>query len=277
MRKLAFSILLAACSSSEPKLPSATFTPHLDSQETSVACGADFTFSGTATTLRYGYTYDNAGRLVAGTGTWSPSAVVDSFAYTYAGNNFDSYVWTSGWDGSQETVDVGYDASDNLVAYAWSYSDGTNTDAWTYAYSSFIGPNQPTHEDITHGDDPAHFYDFTYDADNRLVQATPDVGSPWTWTYDDAALTVTADLNNGEIHGVQTYDADYRPLSETWGGTHPDVVDQSTTYAWDDDRLLTIASTYGTDSQLETLRYDCAAARTNAGVMQRVMKPSRLH
>ena len=48
MRKLAFSILLAACSSSEPKLPSATFTPHLDSQETSVACGADIAYNGRA-------------------------------------------------------------------------------------------------------------------------------------------------------------------------------------------------------------------------------------
>jgi YD repeat-containing protein len=278
MRKLAFSILLAACSSSEPKLPSATFTPHLDSQETSVACGADIAYNGSPTwDLRYAYNYDSAGRLVAGTGTWANAQAVDTFAYSYSGNNFTGYVYTSGWDGSQEAVDAAYDADDNLVDYTWSYSDGTTSDAWNYTYSGFIGPNQPSREDINHAGDPSHFYTFVYDANNRLVQAIPDVGQNWTWTYDDTALTITADLGNGDIHGVQTYDADFRPLSETWGGTNPDVVDQSTTYAWDDDRLLDVSYVYGDQSQISTMRYDCSAARTNAGVMHRVLKPSRLH
>jgi YD repeat-containing protein len=274
MKKLAFSILLAACSASDPKLPSASFTPHLDSQDTSVACGADIAYNGSPTwDLRYAYNYDSAGRLVAGTGTWANATAVDTFSYSYSGNNFTGYVYTSGWDGSQEAVDAAYDADDNLVDYTWSYSDGTNSDAWAYAYSGFLGPNQPSREDIHHGTDPAHFYNFVYDADGRLVQANPDVGSPWTWTYDDANLTVTSDLNNGEIHGVQTYDTSFRPLTETWGGTNPDVVPQSTSYTWDADRLLSIASSYGSDTSATTMRYDCSAARTNRGLMTKVMKP----
>jgi YD repeat-containing protein len=274
MRKLVFSILLAACSS-EPKLPSATFTPHLDSQETSVACGADLAWNGNPTwDLRYAYNYDAAGRLVAGTGTWAQGNAVDTFSYSYAGDNFAGYVYTSGWDGSQEAVDAAYDADDNLTAYTWSYTDGTNSDAWTYAYSGFIGPNQPTREDILHASDPSFGYSFVYDADNRLVEAVPDSGPSWTWAYDDTALTVTTDYNSGAVHGVEAYDADFRPLSETWTGTDPDMVDSSSTYAWDDDRLLTVTSTYGDDSQITTMRYDCSAARLGQGIRTRLVKPS---
>lgn len=276
MRTFIFSVLLVGCSASEPKLPSATFTPHLESRQASVACGADVAYNGNATwDLRYAYTYDSGGRLVAGSGTWAApnSNVVDTFAYTYAGDNFTGYVYTSGWDGSQEAIDVDYDAADNMTNYTWSYNDGTNTDAWSYAYSQFVGPNQPMHEDITHGSDPAHFYNFVYDADHRLVQAVPDSGDTWSWTYDDAARTITADLGNGAIHGVSTYTADFYPLSETWGGTNPDVVPSSTSYTWDTDRLISTAYTYGSDSSITTERYDCTAARLGKGVMTRVVTP----
>src|ERR1041385_7684033 len=206
MKKLVFTALLAGCtgSSSSSKLPSAAFTPHLESQETSVACGADIAHNGNPSwDLRYAYNYDSAGFLVAGTGTWaSDPTKIDTFAYTYANNDFESYVYTSGWDGSQETADAQYDAANNLVGYTWGYSDGANSDSRSYAYSNFIGANQPTREEILDASDPTLGYTLAYDADNRLVSATPDSGPqfPWTWTYDEAALPVPADAGNGAIH-----------------------------------------------------------------------------
>lgn len=268
MRKLAL-VLLVGCSSPEHKLPTATFTPHIASQETSVACGEDVAFNGDASwDLRYAFDYDSDGRLASGTGTWANATAVDTFAYTYAGDNFTSYLYTSGWDNSQESVDATYDASNNMVGYSWSYAG----DTWSYAYSNFLGANQPAREDVIHAADPAFGYDLAYDSSNRLISAVPTTGPTWTWTYDDAALTITADAGNGAFHGVYTYDSDDKPLSETWGGTDPQATPSSTTYSWDADKLLTIASTYGTDSQLSTLRYDCTAARKAAGQTTHVIK-----
>lgn len=269
MRKLVF-VLLIGCSSSEHKLPTATFTPHLTAQDASVACGEDVAFNGNATwDLRYAFAYDSEGRLSSGTGTWAHATAVDTFAYTYAGENFASYAYTSGWDNSQETVDATYDAANNMVGYAWSYAG----DTWSYAFSSFVGANQPAREDVIHGSDPAFGYDLAYDANHRLISAVPTTGPTWTWTYDDAAGTITADAGNGDIHGVYTYDSDDKPLSEVWTGTDPQMVDSSNVYAWDADRLLTITSTYGTDSQVSTMRYDCTAARMASGHTTHVIKP----
>lgn len=269
MRKLVF-VLLVGCSSPEHKLPTATFTPHLTSQAASVACGADVAYNGNSTwDLRYAYLYDSDGRLASGTGTWANAAAVDTFAYTYAGDDFSSYVYTSGWDNSQETVNAAYDAANNMVSYTWSYAN----DPWTYTYSSFIGANQPAREDVSHASDPAFGYDLAYDSNNRLVSAVPTTGPTWTWTYDDAALTITADAGNGDVHGVYTYDANDLPLSEVWTGTDPQMVDSSTTYSWDADTLLSVASTYGTDSEISTMRYDCSAARRATGQTTHVIKP----
>jgi len=266
MRKLFF-VLLIGCSSPEHKLPTATFTPHLTAHDASIACGEDVAYNGNPTwDLRYAFVYDANDRLTSGTGTWANAAAVDTFAYTYAGDNFTSFVYTSGWDNSQETVDVTYDASNNMTGYAWSYAG----DTWSYAFSSFVGANQPAREDVIHGSDPAFGYDLAYDANHRLVSAVPTTGPTWTWTYDEAALTITADA--GDYHGVYTYDADDKPLSEVWTATDP-ANDSSTTYAWNGDQLVSVSSTYGSDSEISTMRYDCSTARKASGHTTKVIRP----
>jgi YD repeat-containing protein len=270
---IGLSITLAACTSgSERQLPTAAFTPHLDSQQAPVACGEDVAFYGNPSPdLRYLFTYDTAGRLTNATGAWANNGPTDTIDYMWSGDNLTHMLGVSGWDNSENEITAHYDASDSLLDYTWSYSDATYSDAWTYTYSSFIGVNQPTQLAITTASDPTVWsYQLAYDASNRLVQATPSSGPATTWTYDDAAGTITSDTGNGAWQDVLTFDADYRILSATWGGTDPSVIDGEQVYAWTGDQLDTVTYRSGSEQaphqldlvQVDTLRYDCSAART---------------
>ncbi len=274
---LAFA-LAAGCSTSpsDKPLPSATFTPHLESQAASVACGEDVAYYGaTSPDLRYAFTYDAGGRMTHADGTWlADGSAADTIDYTWSGDNLTHLVET--WGSSSYTIDASYDAN-GLHTYTWTIADQGTTDSWTYAFSSFVAPGQPTREDITQAGQPSFGYQLVYDSSNRLAQAIPDSGPTTTWTYDDQARTITEDTGNGAFHGVYSYDDENRELSASWGGTDPSVIDGEELYDWAGEQLNTMSFSSGTEQaphQLElvsvaTLRYDCTAARKLAGHVAR--------
>jgi YD repeat-containing protein len=279
---LGIAFVLVGCSSApEQKLPTASFTPHLDSQPTSVACGEDIAFYGNpAPDLRYAFTYDAAGRLSHADGAWASSGPTDTIDYTWAGDNLAHMLSVSGWDASEYEVTAHYAADNSLVDYTWGYTDANSTYALTYAYSAFAGVNQPTRLEITEQGDPTVWgYSFVYDTADRLVQAVPDAGAPTTWSYDDDAGTITSDTGNGAWTDVVTYDADFRLLSFAWGGNDPSVIEGEQVYTWNGDSLANVTYSSGTEQaphqvslvQTDTMRYDCSMARLHAGKTQRIV------
>lgn len=273
MRKIiGIAILTAGCTSApdEHKLPSATFTPHLEMQHSAIACGDDIAFYGSPTPdLHYGFAFDAANHITAANGIWLADGSTESTVYTWAGDNLTNMLWTNSWDTSQAAVVAHYDAANNLLDYTWSVASPDYTDAWTYAFSNFMGPNQPLREDILQAGQPAFGYDLVYDAFGRLSAAIPGTGPSTTWTYDDLARTITVDTGNGAFTGVMTYDAADRPLSSTWTGSDPSMIDGEEVYAWTGARLDTITYRSGSDVaphqleliQVDTMLYNCAMAR----------------
>jgi hypothetical protein len=84
-----------------------------------------------------------------------------------------------------------------------------------------------------------------------------------------------ADTGSGAYTDVQTYDTQYRPLSETWGGTDPNAVPGGYAYDWQGDQLnTTTVTSNGATVEVDTMRYNCSTARTarvpriRAGVSQ---------
>ncbi len=277
---LGLAVVLSACTASptETLLPSATFTPHLESQASSVACGEDVAFNGSPTAdLAYGFSYDAAGRITHAGGTWS-DGTVDSIDYGWNGDNFAHMLSVSGY-GSQSEIAANYDVSNNLVDYTWSYTDPSYQESWSYAFSNFLAPNQPTREEITGIDQATFGYELVYDGSNRLIEAVPDSGASTTWAYDDAARTITIDTASGAFTGVITYDDGSREVSATWGGSDPAAIDSEEGYLWNGDQLLSETYRSGSAeaphsldySQVGTVRYTCAAARQHAGSTTRGM------
>jgi len=164
----------------------------------------------------------------------------------------------------------GYRNGANLATYAWTTQSADYTDGWTYAYSDYQGPWQPARETVTETGGTPFGYALAYDSYGRLTTVTPDSGDPTTYTYDDAALTITADTGNGAWTEVLTYDSAGRELADAWGGSDPSAIAGDYTFAWDGDNV--VAETYRSataDSpttlqtiEVDTLRYDCAMART---------------
>lgn len=276
-KQFALALLLVGCSAeSEKKLPSATFTPHLQTQSTSVACGEDIAFYGSPTPdLRYTFAYDGDGRIQSANGVWLADNVTDTTTYTWSGDNLTHMLSTSGWDGSTAAIDATYHATNGLTSYSYAVAGPDYSESWTYTLSDFAAPYMPQREDIASGGQPVIGYDLTY-ADDRLVSAIPDDGSPsTTWSYDDAAGTISVDTGNGAWVAVMTYDTDdFRPLSSTWGGSDPSVIDGDETFAWNGNNLDTVTYRSGTEAaphqlevvQVDTLKYNCTAARQLAGL-----------
>ena len=267
-------LLLAACTTSpstdDKALPSATNTPHLKSLATNVVCGEDIAFYGAATPdLRYAFNYDNQERLHHANGVWVESGTVDTTDYTWAGWNVTNILSVSGWDGSEEEISASYGADDSLLSYTYAYSSEDYSDSWTYGFSNFVGAHQPTREIITNGTH-SFVYELVYDAYDRLIAAIPESGATTTWTYDEVARQITQDTGNGAYVGVLSFDAQYRATSEVFTGSDPSVIDYEETYAWNGDDLDTITYKMGSEAaphtldliQVSTMRYDCAAART---------------
>jgi len=285
--EICFTFVMIGCTASAPdqQLPSATYTPHLDSQASSVACGDDVAFYGnTSPDLRYLFTYDAAGRLSHAAGAWANNGPTDSIDYQWSGNNLTHMLSVSGWDSSSYEITAHYDASASLLDYTWAYNDGTYDDAWTYAYSNFAGPNQPLRLQITEQGQPDVWgYNFVYDTSNRLVQAVPDSGPTTTWAYDDDAHTITSDTGNGAWTDELTYDEQFRIVSAEWGGSDPAAIAGDQVYAWSGDQLSAVTYRSGSQQapqqldvvQVDTLRYDCSAARTLAGRTSRFMTHGR--
>jgi hypothetical protein len=277
MRTFGFTLLLVGCTSAEhgapdKQLPSATFTPHLANAASDVACGDDVALYGDATPdLRYLYTYDNQGRLAHVDGTFadaSPNTTVD---YTWDGWNMTHMLEQHGWGDSRTEITENFTGV-NLTSYTWDYSQADYHDAWTYAYSAFAGDYQPTHEDVSEaGQSTVYGYALGYDGFGRLVSATPDSGDPaTTWSYDDTALTISSDWNNGAYTDVMAYDDQYRFLGETWGGSDPAAIAGDETYDWNGEQLVSAVYRSGSQDapkqveliETDTLRYDCSQART---------------
>lgn len=281
---IGLTICLVGCTSpEEAKLPSATFTPHMEAQVSSIACGEDIAFYGSPTTdLRYDFVYDGAEHITAANGTWLDYGATESTAYTWNGDNLTHMLWTTSWDSSQVEITASYDAANNLVDYTWAAATPDYQDAWTYSFSNFAGPYEPLREVISQSGQPVVSYDLVYD-DDRLVQAIPDSGPSTTWSYDDVARTITVDTGNGAFVGVMTYAADYRPLSSSWTGTDPSMIDGDEVYAWNGPRLDTITYRSGTEDaphqldlvEVETMRYSCAMARAGARTKRFKSPPTR--
>ena len=279
---IGFSILVAGCTSpDEPKLPSATFTPHLEAHTASIACGEDIAYYGNPNPdLRYDFVYDAGQHITQANGLWLDYGETESTTYTWSGDNLTNMLWTTSWDSSQAEITASYDATNNLLDYTWAVATPDYSDEWTYAFSNFAAPNQPLREVISQGGQPVVTYDLVY-ADDRLVSAIPDSGPSTTWTYDDVARTITVDTGNGAFVGVMTYAADYRPLSSSWTGTDPSMIDGDEVYAWNGSQLNTITYRSGTEAaphqlelvEVDTMRYNCAMARAALGTTTRIKSP----
>lgn len=280
---IGFVMFVVGCApSADHQLPSATFTPHLASATTAVACGDDIALYGnTAPDLRYRFTYDNAGRLAHADGAYTAGGNDDSIDYTWAGDNLTHLLETRGFGDSRVEITADYDASNSLIDYTWDLTEPSYHDSWSYVFSSFVGVDQPTREVITEQGQPDFGYQLAYDASHRLVTATPDSGPSTTWTYDDAARTIAIDTGSGAFHGVVAFDAQDRELSETWGGSDPSMVDSDLAYAWNGDQLDSSTYRSGTTAaphqlatvEVDTIRYDCAMARASSGRGIRLVSP----
>jgi hypothetical protein len=269
-----FLLLLVGCASeSEKKLPSAQFTPQVQTAS-DVACGEDIAFYGnTSPDLRYTFAYDSGGRIQSANGVWVADNVTDTTAYTWTGDNVTHILSTSGWDGSTATIDATYHATNGLTNYSYAVAGPNYNETWTYVMSDFAAPYMPQHEAIT-GGGQTYGYDLTY-ADDRLVAAVPNGGGmSTTWSYDDAAGTITANTGNGAYVNVTTYDTtDFRMLGSSWNGSDASVIDGDEAWAWNGDSLDSVTYRSGSEDaphtlgvvQVDTLRYNCASARVRAG------------
>jgi len=146
--------------------------------------------------------------------------------------------------------------------------DGEAEEQWSYVFTDFTGAS-PARETISSFNELVTAYSLSYDGNGRLVDAASDDGDAITYNYDDAAGVITIDSNSGEAVGTLTYDDEGRPLTESWTGSHPQMIDSLDVYAWDGDALL--SGTYSSGSEdaphtlelvaTETLRYSCESAR----------------
>jgi|GEM_PF-2129945 len=263
--------LVAACTSSpDPVLPGASLTPHVSALTSNVACGDDVAFYGaTSPDLRYLYTWDAGSHLTHATGTYAAGGANDEVSYEWNGDNLVHMLETRAFGDARYELTETY-AGANLATYAWTTQSADYGDGWTYAYSDYQGPWQPARETVTETGGTPFGYALAYDSYGRLTTVTPDSGDPTTYTYDDAALTITADTGNGAWTEVLTYDSAGRELTDAWGGSDPSAIAGDYTFAWDGDNV--VAETYRSATadapttlqtiEVDTLRYDCAMART---------------
>nr|HEX4317971.1 hypothetical protein [Kofleriaceae bacterium] len=266
----------AACGVTTPdadhKLPSASLTPHPQSADIAVACGDDVTWNADVTPdAHYAYTYNAAGQLVHEEGVYAAGYANDEVDFSYdAAGDFTHMQDSDGSGGWTSTIDAAYDAVNGMTDYATATTGPSYSDGWDYAMSQFAGPYQPQREIITEAGQAGFGYTLAYDADGRLITATPDDHSgATTYSYDDAAGTITWDDGSGAFHGVISYDGDGDELAETWGGTDPSAIAGSYVFAWSADSLVSEVYSSGTASapqavsvvETDTLDYGCAAAK----------------
>src|SRR3569832_290490 len=214
--------LVAACTSSpDPVLPGASLTPHVSALTSNVACGDDVAFYGASSPdLRYLYTWDAGSHLTHAPGTYAAGGANDEVAYEWNGDNLVHMLETRAFGDARYELTETY-AGANLATYAWTTQSADYSDGWTYAYSDYQAPWQPARETVTEPGGTPFGYALAYDSYGRLTTVTPDSGDPTTYTYDDAALTITADTGNGAWTEVLTYDSAGRGRAGAWGGGGP--------------------------------------------------------
>ncbi|MFT3698239.1 MAG: hypothetical protein QM831_34170 [Kofleriaceae bacterium] len=271
-------LCLGACttnSTTTDHLPSASLTPHTEARESGVACGDDLTFAGsTSPDARYTYSYDANGLLVHADGVFTWDNSTDSIDYTWDSAERFTHMLETNDFGTRVEIGEAYQG-DNPI----SYTETIGTDTYTYGYADFIAPWQPLHETFAWNSDAPTTYTLAYDNLGRLVSATPTTGDATTYTYDDAAGTITS--LTGTYKYVSTYGSDWRLLSEAWSDSDASVIEGNVVYSWNGDQYT--GSVYSSGSQDEpknvqlidtdTVRYDCDAAR--AGHTGRMITKAR--
>jgi hypothetical protein len=286
--KTALALFVAAGCGTSPdsdaKLPSASFTPHLDTTATPVACGDNVALYGDTTPdLVYAFAYDSNGMISHAEGVYAAGGPDETTDYTWSGYNMTHMLDQNGWGSARTEITATYDSSSDLTDYVWDYTAGTYHDNWDYAMSSFVN-DEPTREVLTEQGQPSFGYTLQYDANGRLTEAVPDDGSaPEFWTYDDTGLTISYDIGNGDWHGTYVYDDQYRELSDTEGGTDPYAIESTDIFAWNGDQLSTETYSSGTETspdnlelvETDTLLYNCPAARAATGHSIRTPRPLR--
>lgn len=262
--------LVAGCGGSggSQKLPGLSFTPQLSARQAGIACGDDVDWSGDGSLdARYTYAFDDAGQLSHATGVFTAGGPDDNLDYSYDGaGNFTHLLESTGAGGSTYEVSATYDGG-NLATYATAYDGPDGHQGYTYALSDYTNA-QPGTEVISVDGGGTETWTLSYDADGRLVSASSDQGDRETWTYDDAAGTITVEEDGGAFTGVIAYDADFREMSEVWGGSSPAAVASVTTFTWEGEELVSESFQSGTEEaptvlqmwEVDTLRYDCESA-----------------
>lgn len=277
--------LVACTSSPAPIVPGASLTPHVSALESSVACGDDVAFYGaTAPDVRYLYTWDAGSHLTHATGAYAAGGANDEVSYDWNGDNLVHMLETRAYGDARYELTEAYNG-DDLSTYGWTTQSADYNDGWTYAYTDYQGPWQPAHESITETGGSPFGYALSYDSYGRLTTATPESGDPTTYTYDDAALTITADTGNGAWTDVVTYDSSGRELTDAWGGSDPSAIVGDYTFAWGGDSVLSETYRSGTTDapttlqtiEVDTLRYDCAMARTGGTGLHARARIQRAH
>lgn len=263
----------AGCNgTASPRLPGASITPHLAARVAPAACGLDVAMFGSTTpSIRYRYTYDARGELVHATGSYAtgPDDVVD-YDWDHLGH-LTHMLETRAWGDVRSETTAEYDTLGDLIDYTWSEAASDGSDQERYAYAALTDAGLPAREVVSQPGQPDVGYTLDYDASERIAHAVQDGGPTTTYTYDDRATrTTTIDTGDGAFHGVIVYDDDDHELSETWGGSDPAAIASDDRYDWSGDRLLSVTHRSGTSDaprdlqlvEVDTLRYDCAAART---------------
>ena len=282
---LGFGLFAAACGTNDDstdRLPSASLTPHTRSLTAAVACGDDIALYGAATPdLRYTFTYNSDGYMTHADGVYTAGGANDTIDYSFdSAQRFTHMLQTHGWGDSRTEIGETYDG-DNLATYSYATASADYTSNVLYTYSDFLGPWQPQHEEIADQQYGNAGYALAYDSFGRLITATPDSGDATTYTYDDAAGTITSDTGNGKWVYTTTYRSDWAELSEVWGGSDPYAVAGDFTLTWDGDSLIQETYRSGsyeapTDVQLietDTMRFDCSNARKVQGHMFNARAP----
>jgi len=270
--RLGLALFIFGCTSpAEHKLPSASITPTIESNPAGAACGDALMLNGgTTPDLRYAYDYDGAGNLTQATGVYTAGGANDVVTYNY--DNLDRMTHlleTRGWGDTRYEVTADYDTLGQLIDYITDEQNANYHDNWRYIYSQFNAFGEPTHEVISEQGQPDFGYTLAFDPDGRFTGWTDQNGLSGTYTYDDAAGTITMDTNNGQWTGLITYDSNNRELSESYGGSDPSAIASEETYDWHGDQLASATyrqSPNNDPAQLATvevdqLDYGCAAAR----------------
>jgi RHS repeat-associated protein len=165
------------------------------------------------------YTYDNDGRLLTEKGPLVEGA---SFSYDFAGNV------TAQSDALGETTSLYYDELNRVTLKIDPLTHRTTT-----TYDSFGNV-------LSVRDSDNNLTTYAYDVLNELTSSTDPAGHHTSWAYNLAGqMTSTTDANNRTIN--KTYDGNGNVTGETWLASNGTTVQDTLTYQYDYDNMVTFA------------------------------------